>query len=190
MKIGFIVYEGMTVLDFVGVFDPVTRLGTMGFRDDVEWDICAIEPEVTGTGGLSITATTVSESLEEYSMVIVPGAVNIEPQIEDETFMEWLGTAAKSEYKVSVCTGALLLGEAGFLSNHRATTHPMAFDDLTTYATSVTDRIVHDDDVITARGVTASIDLGLYLCEVIASPDIRDKIKEQMDYPYGRKFFA
>ncbi|MDL5363864.1 DJ-1/PfpI family protein [Halalkalicoccus sp. NIPERK01] len=190
MKIAFVVYEGMTVLDFVGIFDPVTRLKTMRFRDDVEWDICATEPEVTGTGGLAVTATAMDENLKGYDMIVVPGGMNVNPLIEDETFVEWLKTAADCEYKVSVCTGALLLGAAGFLSGRRATTHPMAFDELPEYATLVEDRIVRDGDVITARGVTASIDLGLYLCELLASPAIRDEIKDQMDYPYGEELFV
>lgn len=185
MNIAFVVYDGMTVLDCVGVFDPVTRLKTMGYLDDLEWEVCAIENEVTGTSGLSINASAVQEPLDEYDMIIVPGAVNVDPQRENEEFLEWLQTASDCEYKVSVCTGALLLAAAGFLSNHRATTHPMAFDELAEYATLQEDRIVDDGEVITARGVTAAIDLGLYLCELIADADVKSKIKDQMDYPYG-----
>jgi cyclohexyl-isocyanide hydratase len=46
------------------------------------------------------------------------------------------------------------------------------------------DRIVEDGRIITAGGVTSSIDLGLYLCEKIAGKDVREKIQKQMDYPY------
>jgi cyclohexyl-isocyanide hydratase len=45
------------------------------------------------------------------------------------------------------------------------------------------DRIVDEGQVITAGGVTSSIDLGLYLCEKIAGKDAREKIQVQMDYP-------
>lgn len=184
MNIGFVIYDEMTVLDFVGVFDPVTRLKTMGYRDDIQWDICAINEEVTGTGGLSVNATAIKEPLDDYDMIIVPGAVDVDSQIENPKFMEWFRTASECEYKVSVCTGALLLAAAGFLSGHRATTHPMAFDELSESATLVKDRVVDDGEVITARGVTASIDLGLYLCELLTDSTVRDEIKDQMDYPY------
>lgn len=190
MNIGFVIYDDMTVLDFVGVFDPVTRLRTMGYRDDISWDICAIKEEVTGAGGLSINATAIKEPLDDYDMIIVPGAVDVDSQIEDEEFMEWLRTASGCEYKVSVCTGALLLAAAGFLSGHRATTHPMAFNVLAESATLVKDRVVDDGEVITARGVTAAIDLGLYLCGLITESDVRNEIKEQMDYPYGNDLFT
>ena len=39
MRIAFVIYDGMTSLDFIGVYDPVTRLKTMGFMPDLEWDI-------------------------------------------------------------------------------------------------------------------------------------------------------
>ncbi len=47
------------------------------------------------------------------------------------------------------------------------------------------ERIVDQGDVITARGVTSSIDLGLYLCEKLAGYDAKEKIRQQMDYPYS-----
>ena len=184
MNIGFIIYDEMTVLDFVGVFDPVSRLQTMGFRDDLTWEICATTPEITGTGGISLNATSVEEPLDEFDMIIVPGTTETESYVNDREFIDWLRTASETELKVSVCTGALLLGEAGFLEGHKATTHPMAYDTLKEYATLRKDRIVHDGNIITSRGVTAAIDLGLYLCDELAGAEVRDEIKDQMDYPY------
>lgn len=42
MEVAFIIYDGVTALDFVGVYDPVTRLRTIGFRDDIEWGTFAV----------------------------------------------------------------------------------------------------------------------------------------------------
>jgi cyclohexyl-isocyanide hydratase len=41
MKIAFVIYDGLTLLDFAGVYDPLTRLATMNFLDDLHWDVCA-----------------------------------------------------------------------------------------------------------------------------------------------------
>ena len=67
----------------------------------------------------------------------------------------------------SVCTGAMLLAEAGVLSGRRATTHHSAHDELRTYDVDVlTDaRFVDEGDVITSAGVTAGIDMALHLVE-------------------------
>lgn len=69
-----------------------------------------------------------------------------------------------------MCTGALLLGAAGFLEGKTATTHPSAYDLLAAYTSKVSkERLVDEGDVITGGGVSTSIDLGLYLCERLAA---------------------
>lgn len=76
-----------------------------------------------------------------------------------------------------------MLGAAGLLKGKRATTHPMLMNFLNKYTDNVSDmRVVEDGNIITARGVTAAIDLGLYLCEKIAGIEVRTKIQKQMDY--------
>ena len=42
--------------------------------------------------------------------------------------------------------------------------------------------MVEEGDVITAAGVTSSLDLGLYLVRKIAGPEIMEEIKAQMEY--------
>ena len=89
--------------------------------------------------------------------------------------------------KTSVCTGALLLGSAGFLAGKRATTHPNAFDELKPYCDAVVDqRVVDEGGVVTARGVTSSIDLGLHLVQRLAGSEARVGIAKQVDYPYAQ----
>ena len=47
LRVAFVIFDGMTALDFVGVFDPVTRLKTMGIMPGLEYDVCATTREVT-----------------------------------------------------------------------------------------------------------------------------------------------
>lgn len=186
MKIGFVIYNGMTGLDFVGVYEAVSRLKTMGFIPDLEWEICARTPQVSDGSGLLFMPTRVSEPLGDLGILIVPGGPGSQALIEDSGFIQWLKTAVACQYKVSVCTGALLLGAAGFLEGRHATTHPTAVHELKRYAAAVIDqRIVEDGGVITAGGVTASIDLGLYLCEKLAGRSAAEAIRRQMDYRPG-----
>ncbi len=187
MKIAFLIYDGMTALDFIGIYDPITRLKSMDFLPNLQWEICAIAPEVRDHHGLRFLPSQISPSLADYDMAIVPGGMSANLQVLMDTtpFVEWLQTAKNCQYKVSVCTGALLLGEAGFLVGKKATTHPDSFEKLQKYCEVVRDqRLVDESDIITARGVTASIDLGLYICEKLAGEEAREKISEKMDYPY------
>ena len=182
MKVAFVIFDGMTALDFIGVYDPVTRLQTMGFMPELDWDICAHSQPVRDIAGLIFTPSRVGESLAEYDTVIVPGGFGTRALAKHAAFLEWLKTAEPCQ-KVSVCTGTLLLAAAGFLNGKKATTHPNAFADLDALGVSVMhDRIVDENEIITARGVTAAIDLGLYLVEKWAGREVKERIRVQMDY--------
>jgi transcriptional regulator GlxA family with amidase domain len=185
MKVAFIIFDRMTSLDFIGFYDPITRLKSMKIVDDFEWKICAITRNVVDDRGLRIEVDAWAESLDPYDIVFVPGGFGTRSLQHDHNFIEWLKTAESARLKVSVCTGALLLGAVGFLRGRRATTHPTAYKELEYYCdTVVDDRIVDEGDVITARGVSSSIDAGLYVVQKIAGADARARIAAQMDYPY------
>ncbi len=186
MKIAFVVFNGLTTLDFIGIYDPLTRLKTMGFMLDLQWDICAHTDIVKDDRGLAMVPTAISEPLQSYDVLVVPGGYGTRTLIQEENFIEWIKTAEPCRLKVSVCTGALLLGAAGFLRDKRATTHRSAFQELEPFCQKVLDhRIVDEGNIITARGVSSGIDEGLYVVERLAGAEARLKIARQMDYPYN-----
>lgn len=183
MKVAFVIFDYLTAMDFIGVYDAVTRLKTMKFIEAMEWDICAVTETVNDGLGLQLRATKAGETLGGYDLLVVPGGYGTRKLSKDESFIEWLKSAADCPLKTSVCTGSLLLGAAGFLKGRRATTHPAAFDLLAPYVAAVVDdRVVDEGDIITARGVTSAIDLGLYLCEKFAGREAMERIRKQMDY--------
>ncbi len=99
----------------------------------------------------------------------------------------WIGCGRPNgaPLKASVCTGALLLGAAGFLAGKPATTHPNAMQELEPYCGEVrTERVVDAGTVVTSRGVTAAIDLGLHLVRRLAGAAAQRQVAQQMDYPY------
>lgn len=185
MKVAFILFDRLTALDFVGVYDPVTRLRSMNLLPDFAWQLCALTNPVTDDRRLRLLPDRVGQPLADYDLVIVPGGFGTRALMRDAAFLDWLRTAAPVPVKASVCTGSLLLGAAGFLSGKRATTHPSAMADLTQLCAATTcERIVDAGDVITAGGVTAAIDLGLHLVERLAGAEARSQVARQMDYPY------
>jgi cyclohexyl-isocyanide hydratase len=189
MRLAFVAYDGMTALDFIGVYDPLIRLKTMGFVKDLDWEICARTDVVVESGGLAFIPTEVARPFQGYDVLIVPGGLGSRVLVASSEFVEWLKTGSACKIKASVCTGALLLGAAGYLTGRRATTHPSAFGELRPYCGCVVEqRIVEDGDVITAGGVTSSIDLGLYLCEKVAGREAREKIRLRIDYPSTNEF--
>ncbi|HLS87277.1 MAG TPA: DJ-1/PfpI family protein [Burkholderiales bacterium] len=186
MKAAFVVFDRMTTLDFVGFYDPVTRLASMKIVEDFEWRVCAPMRSIVDDRGLRLEADAVGEPLEGYDLLFVPGGFGTRSLQHDAAFVAWLKTASATPLKVSVCTGALLLGAAGFLQGRRATTHPNALEELAPYcATVARERVVDEGEVITAGGVASALDAGLHVVERLAGAEARQRVAAQMDYPCG-----
>lgn len=185
MKIAFVLFDGVTFLDFIGFYDVIHRLRGFDRTQDTTWDICGLSGEIADEQGLVVKVPRIRPDLSEYDMVFVPGGMGTRKLRYDEAFVEWLKGAEKADYLVSVCTGSLLLGAAGFLQGKRATTHPRAYELLEPYCREVVPaRIVRDGNVITAGGVASSIDLGLYMIKLLVSAGAVEQVKQQIDYPY------
>jgi transcriptional regulator GlxA family with amidase domain len=185
MKMAFVLFDQMTALDFIGFYDVITRLKTMKLMENISWDLCGVKDEVTDELGVTFKIKYVKPDLGQYDLVFVPGGMGTRHLVHDSGFVEWIRSASNVKYKVSVCTGSLLLGSAGFLRGKRATTHPNAYQLLESYCEKVVkERIVQDGHVITGGGVSTSIDLGLYLLEYFLDADSVQKVQKQMDYPY------
>jgi transcriptional regulator GlxA family with amidase domain len=185
MKMAFILFDRMTTLDFIGFYDVITRLKTFNLMENVTWDLCAPNEWVTDELGVTMKVDHVLPDLSDYDLVFIPGGMGTRALRYDADFIAWVQTAQQVKYKVSVCTGSLLLGAAGFLAGKKATTHPAAYDLLTPYCTEVIqERIVKDGLVFTGGGVTTSIDLGLYLVEYFIGAEAVRTIQKTMDYPY------
>jgi transcriptional regulator GlxA family with amidase domain len=185
MKMAFVIFDQMTTLDFIGFFDAITRLTMVEPTMELTWDICAVQEEVRDDRGIAMKATKVYPDLSAYDLLFVPGGWGTRELRNDPEFVSWLQTAAAVPHKVSVCTGALLLGAAGFLNGKRATTNSSAYELLEPYCQEVVRaRIVRDDKILTGGGVSTSLDLGLFLVELLTDAETARKVQTIMDYPY------
>ncbi|WP_127583580.1 DJ-1/PfpI family protein [Paenibacillus koleovorans] len=185
MKMAIVLFDGMTSMDFMGFYEAITWLGILKAKENVSWTFCADKPEVTDDRRLTFKAHKVRPDLREFDLVFLPGGMATRKLQYDETFLDWIRTAEAVPYKVSVCTGALLLGAAGFLEGKRATTNSSAYELLTPYCAEVIKaRVVRDGNIITGGGVTASIDLGLYTVEWLTNVDFALQVQKKLEYPY------
>jgi transcriptional regulator GlxA family with amidase domain len=98
-------------------------------------------------------------------LLVVPGGFGVRPLLKDAGALAWIQRTASSAKRVtSVCTGSLLLAQAGLLKGRRATTHWSSLDQLAeidkTIAVQRDERVV-DDVIVTSAGVSAGIDMAL-----------------------------
>jgi len=185
MKMAIILFDGMTTLDFAGFHNAVTWLKKLGHMDELSWHFCSTKRDIIDDRGMAIAVDRVMPDLSGYDLVFIPGGMATRTLIHDSSFMAWIGTAASVKYKVSVCTGALIFGAAGFLAGRTITTNPNAYELLEPYCGKVErKRTVRDGDLFTGAGITASVDLGLFFVAFIAGRQAAAEIAAHMDYPY------
>lgn len=178
LQIVFVLYPGVTHLDFTGPHQFLVRtpnadviVASLGGQD--------IEAE-----GLTFTNLTPLEGVARCDVLCIPGGFGTTDAMLDDAFMgqiRRLGGMAR--YQTSVCTGSLILGAAGFLKGRRAATHWAWRDLLPAFGATVSDeRVARDGNVITGGGVTAGIDFALVMLEELAGRDFAESIQLGLEY--------
>ncbi|MBI4271146.1 MAG: DJ-1/PfpI family protein, partial [Candidatus Rokubacteria bacterium] len=183
-RIAFLVFPRLTVLDLVGGYDALRRVATMSIDPEVTHRIVGTEPEIEDETGLVVKPDGVYEDLARFDLLYVPGGLGARSLMDDARLLEYLRTWGTTRPVASVCTGALLLGRAGYLRGKRATTHHRALDLLRPLCREVVSdrRIVDEGQVVTAGGVASALDLGLNQGARFWGADARVKIDAQMEY--------
>jgi putative intracellular protease/amidase len=180
-QIAIVTYPGCTALDFIGPYEVLRRL------PDAEVRFVWHEPgPVTADSGVLVIGAT--HSLAETpspDVVLVPGGMTAVERTQDEALLDWVRQAHRSAtWTASVCTGSIILAAAGLLNGKRATSHWLALPMLKTLgAIAVSDeRVVHEGQIVTSAGVSAGIDLALWLAGRIGGDDRAKVIQLSIEY--------
>ncbi len=179
MRIGILIFPGMTQLDATGPYEVLARVPST----QVDLIARGSAPVVT-EWGMAIVPTVDMREAPPLDLLCVPGGGGINALLGDTEVLGFLAReGAHAQYVTSVCTGALVLGAAGLLRGYRATTHWLSLDLLPLLgAIPVDERVVIDRNRITGGGVTAGIDFGLVVAKAIAGEDAAREIALMMEY--------
>jgi putative intracellular protease/amidase len=180
MLITIPLYDRFTALDAVGPYEVLSRLPGAKIVFVAE----EAGPVRTDTRALTLVAERALADVDACDVVVVPGGPGTREMLEPQPLHDWLRAIdATTEWTTSVCTGALLLGAAGLLDVLEATTHWSAFDTLATLGARPTERrIVPQGKVVTAAGVSAGIDMALWLAAQIAGDEVAKAIQLGIEY--------
>lgn len=181
MQIAIVLYPGFTSLDFIGPYEVLRWLPDAQVR--FVWHEPG--PITADSGVLVVGATHSFDETPTPDVILIPGGMTTIEHARDEKLLDWVRAAHRTAtWTASVCSGSVILGAAGLLTGRRATSHWMALPALKTFgATAVGDeRIVHEGDIVTCAGVSAGIDLGLWLAGQIGGEGRAKAIQLSMEY--------
>ena len=174
-----LLFEHFTALDIIGPYEVFSRLkGSKIYFAGKE------KKSYKDLYGLELFAGYPLSKIKQADILLIPGGFGIDAFLKDQEIIQWIRTIDQtSQWTTAVCSGALLLAETGLLDNRICTTHWRRKDHLAKYkVTFVNDRYVRDRKYITSAGVSAGIDMALYLAGQVAGELSAKTIQLSMEY--------
>ena len=195
-RVGILIFPQVEVLDFCGPFEvfSVTRLDEAARREtpspfEVRLVAETAEP-VTTTGGMRVIPDVTIDDCPPLDVLVVPGGMGTRTEIKNERLLAWIAARGKTvETLTSVCTGSMLLGQAGLLDGRHATTHwralPWMRDSFPTVTVEEKLHVVEDGHVLTSAGISAGIDMALRVVARYHGEEVARATARTMEYRYA-----
>ena len=185
-RIAIVIFEGAEELDFVGPWEVFTMLSQVEEGSCTVFTVSERGGEVRCAKGLRVLADHSFADCPTAELVIVPGGRGTRTQVSNPAMIEFVQRMdASSARTTSVCTGSFVLEAAGLLKGKRATTHWGSIDRMTALGTVEVleqTRFVDEGRIITSAGVSAGIDMSLYLVGQLWGVETARAVQKAMEY--------
>ncbi len=192
INVGILLFDDVETLDFAGPFEVFSITGQRNGNGDFNvFTIAKNSGPILAVNGLSINPNYLFNNCPEVEILIVPGGYGTRRLIEDDETIQWIKQKANlATLVLSVCTGSLLLAQAGLLSGLSATTHHLCYDLLERIDSSIKlkeERFVDNGRILTAAGIAAGIDMSLHVVSRVIGKNAAVETANYMEYPYYEK---
>lgn len=196
---GIVLFDGAEELDFAGPFEVFTMAAEIKPRFDearrapastTPWArtllVAAEDRPVLCAKGMRVLPDATFDTAPALDVLLVPGGAGARKGVDDSRLVGYVrGAAAKAAWVTSVCTGTFLLHEAGPARGKRVTTHWSYVEGLRARGNVTVaegPRFVRDGNLVTSAGVSAGIDMALWLVGQLESPDFARAVQRAMEY--------
>lgn len=190
---GIYLYQGVASLDFVGPYEAFD-LSRYLLSSGKIVTIAETSAPIVCSNGMQVIPDHTFDSAPALDILLVPGANELEAALSSPAAIDWIRSVAdRVMFTTAVCTGSLILQKAGLLHGKKATTHWMLVDELAkdSNTTVLPDmRYVRDGNIITSQGVSAGIDMSLWLLGQLHSPDHARQVRKLLQYDPAPPYLA
>jgi transcriptional regulator GlxA family with amidase domain len=201
-NVAIFLFDDVEVLDFSGPFEIFSVCGLRnGAEKPFNVYTVAEKLNITARNNLHITVNYLMTDCPAPDIVLVPGGGGINAdgthfgsrkQMHNPVLLNWLKEQNKTaELILSVCTGSLILGKAGLLKGLAATTHWKAIEAMEAAAPHTKilpqERWVDNGRIILSAGVSAGIDMALYVVSKLLGKPAADETAQYIQYEYWKQ---
>ncbi|WP_435600971.1 DJ-1/PfpI family protein [Streptomyces sp. C10-9-1] len=191
---GLLVFDGAEELDFVGPWEVFTASSMLREHADTAVLVAERPGPVRCNKGMRVLPDHTFGDHPPLDVLLVPGGNGTRREVANTRLTDWIrGTADRAAWTTGVCTGALLLHEAGPARGRRVATHHQFEDALRDRGevTVVRDaRYVVDGDLVTSQGVSAGIDMALWLVGRLHGRDHARAVRRYIQYEPAPPYLA
>lgn len=189
-NVAILVFDEVEVLDFCGPFEVFSVTGR---RDDLNpfnvYTVAERSGPIIARNHLSVNPRYTISECPQPDILVVPGGYGARKEMHNTALIDWIkGCSEKAELVLSVCTGALLLAKAGLLEGLAATTHHRALELLKEVAPNTTiegsKRFVDNGRIILSAGISAGIDMSLYVVAKLFGEEQALETTQYMEYDW------
>lgn len=184
-KIGFLLFNDFEDLDFFGPWE-VFSVWSQQFQGPAEIVLVSeSERLVSSVKGLSIKPTATYQTTTDLDYLVIPGGLGARKVCFDKTLHKFIRICQKNKtFILSICTGALILHEGGFLTGKTVTTHWNSLARLTKDPSLNIQpaRFVKNDRLWLSSGISAGIDMSLAFIAMEAGEMTAGDIQRWMEY--------
>lgn len=183
--VGILLFDDVEELDFAGPWEVFTMAAECGAEVKAV-TIADTARTVRCAKGLKVVAEHGFADASQLDILLVPGGIGTRREVGNAELLSWIRrTAADCQWVTSVCTGALLLAAAGVVRGRRYTTHWAFADSLAALGEGQVVknvRYVADGNLVTAAGVSAGIDMSLWLVGRMFGDELAKTTQKYMEY--------
>ncbi len=190
--IGILIFDDAEELDFAGPWEVFTMANEVLRQSGkpAAHDVILVaerDGAVRCAKGMRVLPDVTTAKCPKLDVLLIPGGQGTRREVENRPLLDWVAkTAGGCRWVTSVCTGALLLTAAGPARGKRVTTHWAFVETLRARneAAEVLEHIryVRDGNVVTAAGVSAGIDMALWLTGQLHTPAFARAVQRAMQY--------
>ncbi|WP_411122435.1 DJ-1/PfpI family protein [Streptomyces sp. x-19] len=191
---GLLVFDGAEELDFTGPWEVFTASSMLREHVDTALLIAEHPDPVRCNKGMRVLPDHTLDDHPALDVLLVPGGNGTRREVSNPVLIDWIrNTSAGTAWTTGVCTGALLLHEAGPARGRRVATHHLFEDTLQARGdvTVVRDaRYVVDGNLVTSQGVSAGIDMALWLVGRLHGRDHARAVRRYIQYEPAPPYLA
>jgi transcriptional regulator GlxA family with amidase domain len=192
LRIGILIFDDVEELDFVGPWEVFTMGNEMARRagNPPPHDVFLVaerEEAIRCSKGMRVLPDTTTAQCRALDVLLIPGGQGTRRGVENRALLGWIASVAQgAKWITSVCTGAMLPAAAGSAMGKKATTHWAFVETLQARDEAAevlsNQRYVRDGNVVTAAGVSAGIDMALWLTGEWHGADFARLVQRGMEY--------